>query len=175
MNLPGFEGQPFNGGVGQINGPMNLPGIEEPTFNGPVVVNQPSPPPQTCNCPDQSQPGKWICFKGEPQCQCKPLAVYHQKNNLTNVINAMQEELREASQIANPSGSAILPKLSQAEAEELLNYIVIFFSRSASNQVGKNKQFENKLSTVTNCIKSGSCTLVQTYHGPLDTVTNIFE
>ena len=37
-NLPGFEGQTFNGPVGEINGSNPGPGFEEQTSNGPVGV-----------------------------------------------------------------------------------------------------------------------------------------
>ena len=36
--LPGFEGQTFNGPVGEINGSNPGPGFEEQTSNGPVGV-----------------------------------------------------------------------------------------------------------------------------------------
>jgi len=56
--LPGFEGQTFNGPVGEINGPNPDPGFEGQIFNGPVgVVNGADQPsgddfqfPQSLQC-----------------------------------------------------------------------------------------------------------------------------
>jgi len=111
-----FQGQVFHGNIGVLQGdiPANSSAFQEQTFHGqiehiegqlqPSNIDLPNLPSSlSCDCPNQSNPGTWICVKDEePQCtcQCKPFVVYEPK--MTNLVR--KERSFEKQQIMGTVG-----------------------------------------------------------------------